>query len=499
MCSLHRRRLDLDLPQLAENAAAVLDVEEARWRRLWDGIGSTIGARVIQHAFVVPDETPLGHLALRLPGSKLSLVRELNARLGAAAGSSVLLVDCERLASRIGKQSWLDPRLWQATRQPVSHAALPLLARETAAVLAGDLGLAARCLVVDLDNTLWGGLVGEEGPEGITVGEGPEGEAYAAFQEYLLALARRGVLLAVASKNDAEAARAPFEQNPRMRLGLGDFAAFVADWRRKPEQVAEIAERLGFGLDAIVFADDNPAECSEVATALPAVDTVPLDVPPSELVRTLASSLRFESATLTAEDVARQASYGARAQAEELRTAAVSLEDFWRSLEMRARVRDVDASSLERSTQLTQKTNQFNLTLVRRTLGGRTQARRRPVGDLQDARARRSVRTARDRGSCVRRSGRGRSGHPRARHAAAQLPRDRPHCGGSSLRACLPRRSRRRVQADPRDLRGRAAQCTRRRPSPAARLRAGRRCRQRMGVRPRREWAPPSHYIGDVD
>ena len=157
---------DLDLPQLAEHPAAVLDAEEARWRRLWDGIGTTIGARVIQHAFVVPDETPLGHLALRLPGSKLSLVRELNARLGAAAESSVLLVDCERLASRIGKQSWLDPRLWQATRQPVSHAALPLLARETAAVLAGDLGLAARCLVVDLDNTLWGGLVGEEGPPG---------------------------------------------------------------------------------------------------------------------------------------------------------------------------------------------------------------------------------------------------------------------------------------------------------------------------------------------
>jgi FkbH-like protein len=359
---------DLDLPQLADDPASVLDVEEARWRRLWEGLSASVGARVVQHTFVAPDSTALGHLALRLPGSRLSLVRELNARLARAAGTTVLLVDCERLASSIGKQTWLDPRLWHQMRQPFSFAALPVLARATAAVLAGDLGLGARCLVVDLDNTLWGGIVGEEGPDGVVVGDGPDGEAYAAFQDYLLELARRGVLLAVASKNDAAAARSPFLQNPRMRLTLDDFAVFVADWRRKPEQLAEIAEQLGLGLDSLVFADDNPAECAEVAAALPAVDTVPLAVPPSELTRTLAASLRFEAANLTSEDVARQRSYAARAQAQALQTEAVSLEDFWRSLEMRGRVADVDASSLERAAQLTQKTNQFNLTLERRTV-----------------------------------------------------------------------------------------------------------------------------------
>ncbi len=359
---------DLDLPDIADDPESVADAAESRWRDLWQGIAATTGARPVQHGFVVPDETPLGHLSMRLPGSRLSLVREVNRRLAAAAGPSVLLVDCDRLASRTGKQSWIDERLWHATRQPVSYAALPLLARETAAVLAGDLGLAARCLVVDLDNTLWGGLVGEDGPDGITIGEGPEGEAYVAFQEYLLALAGRGVLLAVASKNDADAARSAFEENPRMRLRLGDFAAFVADWRPKSEQIAELAKRLGLGLDALVFADDNPAECAEVAAALPEVDTVPLDVPPAEFIRTLGSSLRFEASALTAEDASRQASYAARAQAETLRTAAVTLEDFWRSLEMQARVRDVDARSLERAAQLTQKTNQFNLTLARRTV-----------------------------------------------------------------------------------------------------------------------------------
>ncbi len=359
---------DLDFPQLAEDGAQLLDLELSRWQQLWDGIATTFGARVVQHSFVVPDESPLGHLELRLAGSRASLVRELNARLGAAAGSSVLLVDCERLAARIGKQRWFDPRLWHAMRQPFSYAALRLLARETAAVLAGDVGLSARCLVLDLDNTLWGGLVGEEGPQGVAVGDGPEGEAYAAFQEYLRDLGRRGMLLAVASKNDAEAARAPFQENPKMRLRLDDFSAFVADWRRKPEQLVEIAQKLGLGLDALVFADDNPAECAEVAAALPAVDTLVLDVPSSELIRTVAASLRFELPSLTIDDVARRSSYQGRASAETLRTGAASLEDFWRSLEMRARVEDINEGSLERAAQLTQKTNQFNLTLVRRTV-----------------------------------------------------------------------------------------------------------------------------------
>jgi FkbH-like protein len=360
--------VDLAFPPLAETPAMVLDEEVERCRTLWSSLARKLGARVVQHTFVAEDETPYGHLALRLAGSKLSLVRELNARLAVAAGPGVLLVDCERLAARIGKQHWFDPRLWFAARRPYAQGVASLLARETAAVIAADVGLAARCLVVDLDNTLWGGLVAEEGGEGVVVGEGPEGEAFATFQEYLRALAERGLLLAVASKNDAEIAREPFERNPRMRLRLDDFAAFVADWRRKPEQVEAIAEQLGLGLDVLVFADDNPAECAEVAAALPAVDTVRLDVPPSEFVRTLASSVRFEAAALTAEDTARRESYRGLARAEEDRASATSLEDFWRSLAMRARVRDLEPSTIERAAQLTQKTNQFNLTLRRRSV-----------------------------------------------------------------------------------------------------------------------------------
>jgi FkbH-like protein len=358
---------DLGFPELAAEPEEELAAAESRWRELWEAGRRGHGARVVQHAFVVPDETPLGHLALRHAGSRPSLVRELNRRLSEAAGAEVLLVDCERLAARIGKRRWHDPRLWFAARQPFGHDALELLARDSAAVLAADVGLAARCLVVDLDNTLWGGVVGEEGVDGIAIGNGPEGEAYAAFQEYLVALRQRGIVLAVASKNDLDSAREPFERNPGMRLKFEDFAAFVADWRRKPEQVAEIASSLGLGLDALVFADDNPAECAEVAAALPEVSVVSLAVPASELVRTLSACARFELSSLSGDDLVRGRSYAARAESQRLREGSASLEDFWRSLQMRAEVRALDERSLDRAAQLTQKTNQFNLTLRRRS------------------------------------------------------------------------------------------------------------------------------------
>lgn len=356
---------DLGFPELADEPETLLAAAQARWQTLWGLVHRECGARVLQHSFVVPQETALGHLAMRLPLSRISLVRELNQRLARAADGDVLLIDTERLAAGLGKRQWLDPRLWYAARQPFGQEALAVLARETAAVLAADLGLAARCAVVDLDDTLWGGIVGEDGPSGIMIGEGPDGEAYAAFQEYLRDLGQCGVILAVASKNDLEAAREPFRSNPAMRLTLDDFAVFVADWRPKSEQLSEIAQTLGLGLDALVFIDDNPAECAEVAAALPAVDTVCLDVAPSERVRRLASSVRFEFSSLSRDDLGRRRSYAARAQAEKLETAAASIEDFWRSLEMRAQVRRLGPSSIDRAAQLAQKTNQFNLTLHR--------------------------------------------------------------------------------------------------------------------------------------
>ena len=252
-------------------------------------------------------------------------------------------------------------------RQPFSYASLPLLASETAAVLASDVGLGARCLVLDLDDTLWGGIVGEEGPPGRRVGEGPEGEAYADFQEYLRELGRRGMLLAVASKNDAEVARAPFCRTRACGFGSRTSrrssptgAGSQSSWSRSPRGSVSVSTRSSSQTTTLPSAQRSPPHCRPSTRWC---STYPLRSSSARSRRAFASSYPRDDRRRCAKGFVRR-SRGAEA----LRASAASLEDFWQSLEMSARVRDIDEGSIERAAQLTQKTNQFNLTLVRRTV-----------------------------------------------------------------------------------------------------------------------------------
>jgi HAD superfamily phosphatase (TIGR01681 family) len=204
------------------------------------------------------------------------MTRTLNQRLGLAARSGVTVVDCEWLSSIHGKDRWFDPRYWHLAKQAVSLTAVPGLARHTVAVLAAELGLMRKCIVLDLDNTLWGGIIGEDGLAGIRLGEGAQGEAYTSFQEYLLRLRERGLLLAVASKNNEADAREPFLKHPGMRIRLDDVAAFEASWDPKPDQLKRIASALNIGIDALVFVDDNPIEREAMRRLMPEVDVVQL-------------------------------------------------------------------------------------------------------------------------------------------------------------------------------------------------------------------------------
>jgi FkbH-like protein len=224
-------------------------------------------------------------------------------------------------------------------------------------------------LVLDLDNTLWGGVVGEDGLAGIRLGAGsPEGEAYVAFQEYVLALKRKGVVLAVCSKNDEADALEPFERHPEMRIRRQDLAALVADWRTKSECIRAIARGLGVGLDSVVFVDDNPVERQGVRELLPEVDVVTLPEEPALYARALSRYLYFETSALTAEDAGRTAQYRARAELQATESAAGSVEEFYRGLRMEAVVAPFDELSLPRIAQLIGKTNQFNLTTRRHGL-----------------------------------------------------------------------------------------------------------------------------------
>jgi FkbH-like protein len=352
----------LQLPSFSDDPDADVEIEVRRWASLWDAFHQHSDGRLIHHGFAVRPETPFGHLSRSLAGSRHSMSEAVNVALGEMAADRVSIVDCERLASSYGKWRWFDDRYWFAAKQAVALDALPLLARHTAAVLGACLGVSRKCLVLDLDNTLWGGVIGEDGLEGIQLGAGVEGEAYVEFQRSIRELSQRGVILAVVSKNNDADAREPFERHPDMVLRLDDFALFLANWDDKATNLLRVAETLNIGLDALVLVDDSPVERRLVRRIVPDVDVIVLPPHPSGYVRALSQYAYLEPGAYTPEDRVRTAQYRVRASTMALESSAGSVEDFYRSLGMRAVIAPFDELDLPRIVQLIAKTNQFNVT-----------------------------------------------------------------------------------------------------------------------------------------
>jgi FkbH-like protein len=359
---------DLGLTDFSSTPQEDVAEELVRWTSLWAANSRWGEGHTVQHNFALPPDEPMGHLAARLPGARSTMMQVLNTRLGEEAGNAVSIVDCERLSALHGKLRWFDPRYWHISKQAVALDALPLLAKHTVGVIGARLGLTRKCLVLDLDNTLWGGVIGEDGLAGIKLGSDASGEAFVAFQEYILRLKNRGVILAVCSKNNEADAREPFEKHPEMRIKLTDIAAFSASWNPKPDSVRSLAGQLNIGLDSLVFVDDNPAERQAMREFAPEVAVVNLPSEPAHYVRALSAYTGFEAASFTAEDAQRTEQYRARAEIAKLESEATCLEDFHRSLNMRAVVSPFTAFDLPRLAQLLAKTNQFNLTTRRHSL-----------------------------------------------------------------------------------------------------------------------------------
>ncbi|MBV9758739.1 MAG: HAD-IIIC family phosphatase, partial [Alphaproteobacteria bacterium] len=293
-------------------AAKIEDV-----RRLWDQARS-YGWTVIQQTPLPCHPTLLGLNEHRLPGSRSAFIAEFNHDLRAAAdaeGIDLLAVDAR--AGRDGLAAWHSPALWHSAKQEISPTASPVYGDLVARLLAARLGCTYKCLALDLDNTLWGGVVGDDGVEGIVIGQGsPLGEAYAAFQDHCRELARRGVILAVCSKNDEANALEPFDRHPDMVLRRADIACFVANWSDKAANIRQIAHELNIGLDSLVFVDDNPFERNLVRQELPMVAVPEVGDDPTGYAQALADAGYFEGLSVTAEDRARTAQYhGNRARA----------------------------------------------------------------------------------------------------------------------------------------------------------------------------------------
>jgi FkbH-like protein len=359
---------DLHLPPAVADEASFIESFVTNQKSLWAKLTSQFGSHVVQFGIDYPASESYGYLAASLPGGRSRVIDQVNLRMRAEAGSQVSILDAAGIQRETGSGQWQDEVQWHLYRVHPAPTALPALAESMTAHLRAVLGLTRKVLVTDLDNTLWQGVIGEDGLQGIGIGPGsPIGEAHYQLQQYLLDLKARGVLLAVCSKNNPDDARLPFERHPKMALKLDDFACFKANWQDKAQNLREIAAELRLGTDSLVFLDDSPVEREWVRSQMPEVAVVDLGASVFHYVRDLDRGHYFFTLSLSAEDQARASQYQEEAAREQLRATAASLDEFLAGLQLRASVAPISAANIARVTQLVNKTNQFNVTTRRYT------------------------------------------------------------------------------------------------------------------------------------
>jgi FkbH-like protein len=339
----------------------------AELRSLWRRARDIGGAAVIQQTFLDVSEPLFGGYDRIVPGAPSAVVARLNDRLAeAAAEDKTLLLDVARSSQRDGIDAWFDVGRWLQGKLEIAPQAASLYGDLAARILAALRGLSKKCLVLDLDNTLWGGVIGDDGLDGIVLGEGSAaGEAHLALQHYAKQLKERGIILAVCSKNDPKIAEAAFRDHPEMVLRRADIAAFQANWEDKAQNLKAIAARLNIGVDALVFVDDNPIERARIRQSLPMVSVPEVPEDPAYYVRCLADAGYFEAVAFTADDRSRAEQYAANAEREALLGSAESMDEFLRGLNMTAIYGPFTAVDHARVVQLINKTNQFNTTTRR--------------------------------------------------------------------------------------------------------------------------------------
>jgi FkbH-like protein len=345
-----------------------IEDEIAFWSQCWDFVKNRMSARLIQvgYDFITPGAD--GYQIGGKSGGGLDLIRQMNAALLSNLPGGAYFVDLERVSGEMGRQRFYNFRRYFWTKQPFSERGTKRLAEH---IFAGIRTLTTgpkKVLVLDLDNTLWGGVVGELGPYDIALGESPDGEAYRAFQEHVKALTKQGTLLAVCSKNNPPDAKEPFVKNSDMVLSLSDFAAFEAGWDFKTVMLERIAASLNLGMDSFVYFDDHPAEREQVRSALPQVEVVDVSADPSDYISDLNRGLWFETLSLTRDDRKRAEQYHIEGQRRQLKQTIKSTDDYLSSLDMAGDVRALEQSDMQRVVQLLAKTNQFNLTTRRHSL-----------------------------------------------------------------------------------------------------------------------------------
>jgi FkbH-like protein len=357
------------VPGDAAAAAGTVDAALAQLSAMREGLHQGGVPVCIVQTLASPVEQAFGSLDYAIDGTMRQLVDATNRAIAQSLpGSTDLLLDVARLAETVGLGEWHDERLWNMAKLPFASAFLPLYADHVCRLVAALRGRSRKCLVLDLDNTVWGGVVGDDGVEGIVIGQGDAtGEAHLQVQRTALMLRARGVVLAVSSKNNDDTAREPFRRHPEMLLREEHIAVFQANWNDKATNLQAIAAELSLGIDSLVFLDDNPVERALVRRMLPDVAVPELPDDPALYARTLLAAGYFEAIAFSAEDRARAGFYQDNARRATLAKQTGDLGAYLASLEMRLTLQPFDATGRSRIAQLINKSNQFNLTTRRYT------------------------------------------------------------------------------------------------------------------------------------
>ncbi len=326
-------------------------------------------AALIIHNLEQPEFPSRGVLDGQGAGGQAAAIQEINhgLRRMAAEETGVYVLDYDGLVARHGRAHWHDERKWLTMRLPIAAEHLHRLVEEWLRFVHPLAGRLAKALVVDLDNTLWGGVIGEDGMAGIRLGPEYPGAAYQDVQRALLDLHRRGILLAICSKNNRDDALEALEKHPGMLLGPSHFAAMRINWADKAQNLREIAAELNIGLEGLAFLDDSPFERQQVRGQAPEVFVIDVPADPMASARAIRECPVFERLSLTAEDQERGVYYQAQREREQLEQAVTSRDDFYRSLRQEAEIAPLAKATLARVAQLINKTNQFNLTTRRYT------------------------------------------------------------------------------------------------------------------------------------
>ncbi len=355
------------IPTPGDRAAAEKNVADciSYIKTIADKIQSRASAPIILQNIAPSLESFSGSFEGRLPGTLAWLITRINLHLDELASPDLVILDIASLSANVGLENWHDATLWNMAKLPFAQNYVPIYSDYVCRIIAARRGKSRRCLILDLDNTLWGGVIGDDGIEGILIGNGDAtGEAYLYVQQVALGLRERGVVLAVSSKNLDAVARQPFQEHPDMLLREEHIAVFNANWSDKASNIRAIAETLSLGLESMVFMDDNPAERLQVRTEIPEVAVPELPSDPALYGRTLLAAGYFESIAFSDEDSKRAAFYQHNAQRAALRNHS-DLGGYLRSLNMEITFSAFNSTGRVRITQLISKSNQFNLTTKR--------------------------------------------------------------------------------------------------------------------------------------